>query len=416
MKKICSYFLIPILIMGLSFVFYREFEIYDMIELDSQDAKCLDGSNYQFYYKKSTSSKNFILFFDGGGWCSDKVYKNSLESCVKRTSTYLGSNNYFLNKIFHALGKYPHFKRWMYFLSNDETHNPDFHNYNKIILKYCDGRGFVGFNQDPIYYDGVPLYFRGHNNTMEVIKYGRNLLDLDKAENIIVAGMSAGGLASLLYSNYFAKEIFPKSVSIRTISDSSVFFEFQNVDQNNSYSISSIWKDLLKETKPQFPNNFLESYCKYRDDELYKCFLPEYFVEEIIIPVFIILPLYDSYSILTFVGDNCKFKSNDFCYRNQVEKYKEKIVLFFEKNIKNKINRGGFFPRCFVHDFLYFSFDWESEKVMIDGLSLRETIGLWLQNHEAKKISNGEGIEERCQDYNGIFYYLAYFEILMDIF
>lgn len=105
MKKICSYFLVPMLIIGLTFVFYREFEIYDMIELDSQNAKCLDGSNYQFYYKKSTNSKNFILFFDGGGWCSDKVYKNSLESCVKRTSTYLGSNNYFLNKIFHALGK-----------------------------------------------------------------------------------------------------------------------------------------------------------------------------------------------------------------------------------------------------------------------------------------------------------------------
>ena len=175
-RKLCLFYVLPFLILSSSFLFYNEIEIFDMIDIDpSTGALCLDGSTYQFYLKRSQNSRNFILFFEGGGWCSDKVFQNTLESCVKRTETYLGSTNYFLNKVFGFFGKYPNFKRWMYFLSDDKTNNPDFHDYNKIILKYCDGRGFVGFNNDPIVHDGKPLYFRGYNNTMEVLNYAKTL-------------------------------------------------------------------------------------------------------------------------------------------------------------------------------------------------------------------------------------------------
>ena len=32
------------------------------------EAKCLDGSTYGYYLRKG-SSPNFLLFFEGGGWC-----------------------------------------------------------------------------------------------------------------------------------------------------------------------------------------------------------------------------------------------------------------------------------------------------------------------------------------------------------
>jgi len=415
-RRFCLFFLLPSIILFSSLILINEIEIFEMIELDSSTgALCLDGSNYQFYLKRNQKSKNFIIFFDGGGWCSNKVYKNTLESCVKRTATYLGSNNYFLNKVYSFFGKYPNFKRWMYFLSNDQTNNPDFHDYNKIILKYCDGRGFVGFNQDPIIYDGVSLYFRGFNNTIEVIKYAKTQLNLLEAENLIISGISAGGLASLVYSNYF-QEILPKTIRVKTISDSGVFFDFEHVNKSNNYSFSSVWKNLLIDTKPEFPEGFLESYCKFKQNEHWKCFLPEYFAGEIQVPVFFILSLYDSYSIYTFVGDQCQLNASYFCFQKEVDLYKNKIKEFYEEFVETNEKWGGFFPGCFLHDYLSFSFDWENEKVKIDGLSLREAVGRWHLTGKTKVIDLGNGIEENCSGYVGMFYYLAYSGILMDIF
>src|SRR5690242_18763141 len=93
--KTSMYFILGIIFLITSYLIFNEIEIYDVMESDdSKGAKCLDGSNYQFYLQKGfgDGEKNFILFFDGGGWCSSKVYNSTLESCVKRTKTYLGSS------------------------------------------------------------------------------------------------------------------------------------------------------------------------------------------------------------------------------------------------------------------------------------------------------------------------------------
>ena len=415
-RKLCLFYVLPFLILSSSFLFYNEIEIFDMIDIDpSTGALCLDGSTYQFYLKRSQNSRNFILFFEGGGWCSDKVFQNTLESCVKRTETYLGSTNYFLNKVFGFFGKYPNFKRWMYFLSDDKTNNPDFHDYNKIILKYCDGRGFVGFNNDPIVHDGKPLYFRGYNNTMEVLNYAKTHLNLENAENLILSGMSAGALASLVYSNYI-RGIMADNVIVKTISDSGVFFDFEHIDKKKNYSIGLVWKDLIKFTKPVFPEEFLESYCSFHGEELWKCFMPEYFAGEVKIPVFVIMSLFDSYSIYTFVGDKCRITSDDFCFEKEVELYKNKIMGFYRTFVENKKSWGGFFPGCFLHDYLSFAFDWENDKVKVGGMTLRQAVGHWHRNGKVKLIDSGNGVEENCKGYLGLFYYLAYSNILMDIF
>ena len=95
-QKLCLSLIFPLFIRSFSYLFYEKVEIFDIIELESSTgAKCLDGSNYQFYLKRNPSSPNFIIFFDLGGWCSNKVYPSVLSSCEKRAQTYLGTTGLF---------------------------------------------------------------------------------------------------------------------------------------------------------------------------------------------------------------------------------------------------------------------------------------------------------------------------------
>jgi len=52
-----------------------EVELYDyeLILLNNSEAKCLDGTQPGFYWRKGLNSKNFLVFFEGGGWCGDST-------------------------------------------------------------------------------------------------------------------------------------------------------------------------------------------------------------------------------------------------------------------------------------------------------------------------------------------------------
>jgi hypothetical protein len=51
----------------------------------TKGAVCLDGSPGGFYYKKGSTDK-WIVFHQGGGWCSSHT------DCLKRAGTDLGSS------------------------------------------------------------------------------------------------------------------------------------------------------------------------------------------------------------------------------------------------------------------------------------------------------------------------------------
>ena len=70
---------------------------------------------------------------------------------------------------------------------------------------YCDGTGHQGYRKEPVNYKDTMLYFRGHNITTERLQSLEDMLGLySKAQKVVVAGDSAGGLAVLMWTNYIA--------------------------------------------------------------------------------------------------------------------------------------------------------------------------------------------------------------------
>jgi hypothetical protein len=411
MKKLL---IISSLIVICNYILFNFFEFYQIIGVpESSPAKCIDGSNYQFYFKKGfgNSINNYILFFDGGGWCSKKYYNSTIESCYKRSYTYLGSSNVgIFKKIVNFIGFYPIFTLWGPYLSSNFNVNPTFHNWNKVFISYCDGRGFVGHNNDPIIFKNKSLYFRGYDNYLSVMDFLKINSNMNNTGQIIVSGVSAGGTASLIYSNHI-KEMFPNA-EVRTISDSGFFLDYANID-NSKYNFSVIWKDILVETKPEI-GPLISSYCF--EEEKWKCFVPEYFISSINVPIFLIHSQYDIYELCNLVGSQCDigiFNGHINAPLELAESHRLKLLSVFNSLSDHK-GLAIWSPRCYLHDYLFYSFSWD--KTLINNISLAEALKKWINKGENQIdfIDLNENI--KCHKYRDLTFYIEYFGILKDIF
>ena len=149
-------------------------------------AVCLDGTPGGFYFSKATAAANandWQIYFHGGGWCYDD------KDCWHRSNSHLGSTKGAAATV--TVGG---------LMDSDCARNPDFCNFNRVFLIYCDGNSFSG-NRDlpyPVVEDGekANLYFRGRRIVDEVLKALSANFGLAAAQNVLLTGCSAGGLAT----------------------------------------------------------------------------------------------------------------------------------------------------------------------------------------------------------------------------
>ncbi|KAJ1412442.1 Pectinacetylesterase/NOTUM [Sesbania bispinosa] len=176
----------------------------------SKGAVCLDGSPPAYHLDKGYGEGNnsWIVHIEGGGWCE------SVTACLNRKDTYLGSSN----RMTEQLGFYG-------YLSNDKHFNPDFYNWNRVKIRYCDGASLTGDVEkvDP----KTKLYFRGARIFVAVIE---ELLakGMKNAKNAILSGCSAGGLAAILNCDRF-KALLPAGTTVKCVSDAGLSKAFASI-------------------------------------------------------------------------------------------------------------------------------------------------------------------------------------------
>ncbi|KAK4365978.1 hypothetical protein RND71_013858 [Anisodus tanguticus] len=95
----------------------------------SKGAVCLDGSPAAYHYDKGFGDgvNNWVVWLEGGGWC------RSVEDCGHRLSYSNGSSNHM-----------PNTRNFSGLLSNKKTYNPEFYNWHRIMIRYCDGSSYTG--------------------------------------------------------------------------------------------------------------------------------------------------------------------------------------------------------------------------------------------------------------------------------
>eukprot|EP01043_Picozoa_sp_COSAG02_P007972 COSAG02_NODE_247_length_27137_cov_61.275057_18_plen_246_part_00 len=104
-------------------------------------AQCLDGTP-PGYHIQHRDPGSWSMHLQGGGWCVGEG------SCAGRAVTALGSSKSYRKDMDAILGKYDGGAHGIF--SSDPVVNPDFHNFTKAYIRYCDGGSFSGNANAPI--------------------------------------------------------------------------------------------------------------------------------------------------------------------------------------------------------------------------------------------------------------------------
>jgi len=182
-------------------------------------AVCLDGSPGIFFLRRGASnSTGWILNFAGGGWCYSKA------DCWRRSKGFLGSSK---NVSASGIAGLELAASPFTAVSSDDCHkNPVFCDYNQVYLYYCDGDSFSGNRDDPINVNGDLVYFRGHRILSAVLDMLLSDFGMASSSHVLLTGCSAGGLSTLLHSDYVGQTLrarAPSLVSYKVLPESSIF-------------------------------------------------------------------------------------------------------------------------------------------------------------------------------------------------
>ncbi|PKI48177.1 hypothetical protein CRG98_031442 [Punica granatum] len=233
-------------------------------------------------------------------------------------------------------------------LSGNAQENPDFFNWNRVKLRYCDGASFTGDSQDKaaeLEFRGQRIWFAAMEDLMS--KGMRN------AQQALLSGCSAGGLASVLHCDEF-RGLFPAKTKVKCLSDGGLFLDA--VDVSGGRTLRNFYDGVVntqgvEENLPRICTNHLDPT---------SCFFPQNLIASIKTPLFLLNAAYDSWQIQASLAPpaadpagywrectqnhaKCTSAQVQFlqAFRNQMLN----VVRDFARSSKN----GLFINSCFAH-------------------------------------------------------------------
>ncbi|KAF7126798.1 hypothetical protein RHSIM_Rhsim11G0106600 [Rhododendron simsii] len=278
-------------------------------------AICLDGTlpGYHLHRGYGSGGNSWLIQLEGGGWC------NTRRNCIYRKTTRRGSSN-FMEKALPFTG----------ILSNKAEENPDFFNWNRVKIRYCDGASFAGDSEDK----AAQLEFRGQRIWSAAID---DLMSkgMRNANQALLSGCSAGGLASILHCDEF-RYLFPRTTKVKCLSDAGLFLDA--VDVSGGHTLRNFFGGVVG----------------------LQCFFPEHLIANVKTPLFILNAAYDSWQVQASLAPSsadprgywrdCKM-NHARCSSSQIQ-----FLQGFRNHMLNAIKgfsmsrqNGLFINSCFAH-------------------------------------------------------------------
>ncbi|KAH9670236.1 Pectin acetylesterase 10 [Citrus sinensis] len=236
----------------------------------AKGAVCLDGTlpGYHLHRGYGSGANSWLIQLEGGGWC------NNVRNCVYRKKTRRGSSWYMEKRI-----------AFTGILSNKAQENPDFFNWNRVKLRYCDGASFTGDSENK----AAGLQFRGQRIWLAAMD---DLMSkgMRHAHQALLSGCSAGGLASILHCDEF-RDFFPRTTRVKCLSDAGLFLDA--VDVSGGHTLRNLYSGVVG---LQGVQNNLPRICTNHLDPT-SCFFPQNIIRQVRTPLFILNAAYDSWQI-----------------------------------------------------------------------------------------------------------------------
>ncbi|XP_024314061.1 pectin acetylesterase 5 isoform X3 [Brachypodium distachyon] len=243
---------------------------------EKKGALCLDGSapGYHLQRGSGSGSQSWLIHLEGGGWC------RNLKSCASRQKSMLGSSRYMERQVEFAG-----------ILSDDEAQNPDFYDWNKVKIRYCDGASFSGNVKDE-FQNGTKFFFRGQR-IWKAVMDELLLKGLKHAKQAFLTGCSAGGLATYIHCDDF-RALLPKDSRVKCLADGGFFLDVEDISKQRT--LRAFYSEVVR--LQDLKRRFL--HCSSSEDPG-QCFFPREVVKAIHTPVFVLNPAYDAWQVFSTV-------------------------------------------------------------------------------------------------------------------
>ncbi|XP_044504042.1 pectin acetylesterase 8-like isoform X1 [Mangifera indica] len=339
----------------------------DITYVDSAVAKgavCLDGSAPAYHFSPGFGAgvNNWLVHIEGGGWC------NNASTCLSRKSTRLGSSTKMVKKVaFSGM------------LSNKQKFNPDFFDWNKVKVRYCDGASFTGDVEavNP----ATNLHYRGARVFLAIME---DLMakGMKNAKNAVLSGCSAGGLTSILHCDKF-RGLFPTGTKVKCFADAGYFINAKDVSGANH--IEQFYSEVV--ATHQSAKN-LPAYCTSKLKPGL-CFFPQYMAREIATPIFLVNAAYDSWQIKNILAPgvadphgtwhSCKLDINK-CSASQLQTMQDfrNQFLIAISGLGKSANKGMFIDSCYAHCQTETQETWlGDDSPVLDKMSIAKAVGDW---------------------------------------
>ena len=313
----------------------------------------LDGSPYGIYYKPSQSgtSTKWTVSIEGGGWCYDEA------SCLSRSKTALGTSKAWPPTMPFSLDPAgTHFRPWEMGCMNalnSTTLDMDCH---AIYLPYGDGASFAGYRPDPWPVPGsdARLWFRGTKNLEAAIAWALER-GLSNATEVVVTGVSAGGLSSFMHMDRISRLVrrVNPSARVRGAPVVGFFLDHANFANNTATSYTSRMQYLFKmQNLTSGADGGIMPACAaaFPADQRHNCFMAPHVARFVQTPFFVFNSRFDAWqlaNVLQIDGWGTKAK------QDAVVQYGADFLASFQTAVVeahgHNNSHGAFISTCICH-------------------------------------------------------------------
>jgi hypothetical protein len=172
----------------------RDFSLIKFPLATPVGGKCLDGTQAGFYFRPGVNPSLFVINLEGGGYCSTEGL------CNVRAGTDLGSSSSWPDQpTKQTLDKN--------ILLNEECdRNPDFCDATTVYIPHCTADIHIGTRTEASE-ETWGYIFDGYHNFLTIIEILISNYGLEDAPNVLLTGVSTGGVAVLYNLDYLADRL-----------------------------------------------------------------------------------------------------------------------------------------------------------------------------------------------------------------
>ncbi|XP_021855903.2 pectin acetylesterase 8 [Spinacia oleracea] len=347
---------------------------------------CLDGSPPAYHFDKGSGAgvNNWLIHMEGGAWC------NNATTCFARTKTRLGSSKLMTTQYtFSGI------------LSNQAKYSPDFYNWNRIKVRYCDGSSYTGDVEavDP----KAKVYYRGARLLKAIVD---DLLakGMKNAKNAIFGGCSAGGLGAILQCDNF-RAWLPSDANVKCFSDAGFFINAKDV--SGASHTQEVFADVV--TTHGSAKNLPPSCTSKFDPKL--CFFPEYAARGIQTPLFLLNAAYDAWQIKNTLAPGVADRHGTWrdckadilkCSSTQLQTMHgfRQDFLAALSSLGNSASRGWYINSCYSHCQSGTQETWlRNDSPLLDDTTISKAVGDWFYDRKPfQKIDCQYPCDKTCHN------------------